>query len=310
MRKVKLKRDERIRLDKLMAAYKIEEKKAIEMIKNTASSQEGLPLLSQLASLYISVSGEESSKVAAVKSDERLKTLMESYKIKEEDTAIEMIKKLATEQVNNGERSKLTNKLAQVFNEAGGVEAGNTAITAVTSNEQFNTFKALVGTEEDAITAIKKVAKETDTTWWTNYNEVVERLNDANDDSVLKITVEDNGHDVEVLYVKSRTKEDGNNDRNSLYNWWAEQVNFRGSLDNRANNNYAVQAWKMEGSLYYLALKKLGASFDDNLNKGAAEKNRKKLASDMAARSGDGLEISRSIQSTGNVRIRRKTNHI
>ena len=66
----------------------------------------------------------------------------------------------------------------------------------------------------------------------------------------------------------------------------------------------------MEGSLYYLALKKLGASFDDNLNNAAAEKNRKKLAADMAARSGDGLEISRSIQSTGNVRIRRKTNHI
>ena len=37
---------------------------------------------------------------------------------------------------------------------------------------------------------------------------------------------------------------------------------------------------------------------------------RKKLAADMAARSGDGLEISRSIQSTGNVRIRRKQNHI
>jgi len=259
-----------IRLNDLMKAYKIDDMaKAIEMVKNTAAAQGGLALLPQLASIYNSTKGNESVKEAVVKEDDRLEKLMKLYKIDDMAKAIEMIKKTAAAQIDNGDRIKITNKLARKLNEAGGVGAGDRAVSVVTSDKQFETLTALLGgteeAKEDAIEAIKKVAKETDTTWCSRYNELVRRFNDKSDDSVSIYTVDDNGHDVEVLYVRGRNKE--GEDIRALHDWWAEQVNLPSRV---VGEKYAVQAWRMKGSLYYLALKELSVSFDerreDNLN--------------------------------------------
>ena len=257
----------------IMKSYNVDKEKAIEMIKNTAGAQEGLPLLGKLASVYNSVEGEESDKVTAVERGDRLTELMQAYSV-DQKTAMVMIKNTAAAQTANGDRVKLVNELAHVYNKEGGVEAGSASIDAVTGDERFNTFQALVGgSEKDAIAAIKKAAQKTDVTWWSKYKELVRRLNDKSNDTVSIITVEDdNGDNVEVLYVKSMKNEDGVSKNNPLYYWWAEQVNLpTGS----AHNKYAIKAWKMKGSLYYLALEKLGVcfderSYDDNLNVKAA----------------------------------------
>ena len=251
---------------------------AIEMIKKTALVQDDgggrLTLLNELAREFIKA-GNEVDGITAVANDGRFDTLKSMLREGTDDIMVlEMIQDTAAAQIDNGDRIKITNKLARKLNEEGGAGAGDSAVRAVTDDKRFNTLKALVGgSERDAIAAIKKVAKETDATFWSRCEELNRRFNDSKDDSVSIITVEDdNGHDVEVLYVKSSRRQGGDVEHISLREWWVEQVNLPGR---EAYNRYAVQAWRMKGSLYYLALKELEVSFDqrrsdDNLNRKAA----------------------------------------
>ena len=102
-----------------------------------------------------------------------------------------------------------------------------------------------------------RLIEKTSVTWWTKYEE----LKNNKDNHMIKF--EDDGHTHTILFVYPR--EDG--EFNSLYTWFAEQVNYPGLYDRNNSDAYAVKAYKCVGSLEYQALVELGVSFDDKLNK-------------------------------------------
>ena len=135
----------------LMKLGSIDEAAAMKMIKKTAASQRALPLLSKLASV-LNIDGE-----AVVKESDDFNSLMESYDI-DEKAAMNMVKKTATSQQDNGERFTLTSNLAKVYNLH---DSKDGCREAVRKDERFARLTELVGSEDTAMASVEKLAEST-----------------------------------------------------------------------------------------------------------------------------------------------------
>ena len=114
---------------------------------------------------------------------------------------------------------------------------------------------------------VEKLAESTNYTFWSH----IKQLKQYKEEQGISIVKDRNGIEVEVLFVSSGIRKKGQRIYMNLYRWLCEQNNYQPSSD-----GYAVQAWRNQGSLEYMALVELNVSFDDYINGKAYNMNIKK----------------------------------
>ena len=164
-----------------------------------------------------------------------------------------MIMNAASSQVRFGDLGGLMNKLASIYNNAGG-EEGN-GLTTIDSSPMLDQLATLFpGGKEAALKAVLNTASQCDKTFWRRFGQL-KKHKENNRDNVVNV----NG--IEVLTIESEI--------DLKLALWLNTQNGYHYANNMDEYGCGVKAYKRMGSIEQLALEGIGVTFDPNLHKKA-----------------------------------------
>ena len=229
----------------LAKLYKCTEERAIEIVEITAMAQEEsgerLSLLSKIAAKYNANDGDVESIMP------NILDLAKLYKCTKE-RAIEIVEITAIAQEESGERSRITSKLAKLYNRSDSVQDG---LDAIRQDSRFKVLTQLYGTSERAEAAVVKLANQTNATFWKYYELLVKYKKEHNKDAMVVV-------DGKSILVVNQDHDD------ALGKWLLEMNGYANEYNNRSY--YGVKAYMRMGSIEQLALEEIGVTFDPQLH--------------------------------------------